>query len=57
MSEKTGNFFRQVLNRAQRRRFKNRAQAEGRPKKFYTTKQSHRRKNGKRVCKNKTASK
>jgi len=54
---KGGNLFRRALNRMQRRRFKNRAQQEGKSKKYYTTKQTHKRKNGKRVSKSKTASK
>lgn len=37
-------FFKRALNRRQRRAFKNRAQVEGKSKKFYTTK---RRKHGK----------
>jgi len=40
--EKTPAFFKRTLNRKMRRKFKNRAQTEGRSKKFYTTK---RRKN------------
>lgn len=39
-----------ILNRAQKRRFKNRAQMEGKSKKYYTTKQTHTRKrHGKQV--------
>ena len=57
MQNKEGNLVRRVLNRFQRRRFKNRAQIEGKSKKFYTTKQVKKRKNGKRVRKNKTANK
>lgn len=50
MEEKKGNFFSRALNRKQRRKFKNRAQVEGKPKKFYTTKRNKKRKkNGKRV--------
>ena len=44
-----------VNNRAYRRAWRNRAMMEGRPKKFYTTKQFHTRiRNGKttKVCKN-----
>lgn len=37
-TEKTPAFFKRALNRKQRRAFKNRAQTEGKPKKFYTTK-------------------
>ena len=57
MGNKEGNLVRRALNRFQRRRFKNRAQIEGKSKKFYTTKQVKKRKNGKRVRKNKTANK
>ena len=57
MQNKEGNLIRRALNRFQRRRFKNRAQIEGKSKKFYTTKQVKKRKNGKRVRKNKTANK
>lgn len=39
-----GNFFKQALNRKQRRKFKNKAQIEGKPKKFYTTKRKKGRK-------------
>lgn len=45
------NLANRVLNRRQRRAFKNTAQVEGKSKKFYTTKQTHRRKNGKKVKK------
>lgn len=57
MENKEGNLVRRALNRFQRRRFKNRAQIEGKSKKFYTTKQVKKRKNGKRVRKNKTTNK
>lgn len=51
MENKKGNLVRRALNRFQRRRFKNRAQIEGKSKKFYTTKQVKKRKNGKRISK------
>jgi len=54
---KKGNFFSRVLNRKQKRKFKNRAEVEGKSKKFYTTKQTHKRDNGKRVQKNRTTHK
>lgn len=53
---KIGNGGRLVVNnRAYRRNWRNKAMLEGRPKKFYTTKQFHKRtRNGKttKVCKN-----
>ena len=42
-------FLERNLNRKARRKFQTKSQMEGKSKKFYTTKQSHRRKNGKRV--------
>ena len=45
-------FLQRALNRFQRRKFKNRAQSEGkRSKKYYTTKQTktRKKKNGKKV--------
>ena len=58
--KKEGNLFRRALNRLQRRKFKNRAQVEGKPsKKYYTTKQTktRKKKNGKKVQVRKTSSK
>lgn len=47
-----------VKNRAYRRTWKNRAMLEGRPKKYYTTKQTHIRiRNGKRTKVSKNTSK
>ena len=57
--KKEGNLFRRALNRLQRRKFKNRAQVEGKSKKYYTTKQTktRKKKNGKKVQVRKTSSK
>lgn len=48
---KNAPFLKRALNRLQRRSFKNRAQTEGKSKKYYTTKQTktRKKKNGKKV--------
>lgn len=42
-------FLQRPNNRRARRQFKNKAQLENKSKKTYTTKRTHRRKNGKKI--------